>query len=227
MGMKLFKIIFLFLIFLSLLAGGKAYAQLPPIQDVIQTIVGNANVGSGSIVSWATRISSGLEKVCDIYNRQQQIISNGRYSAKIRPGTCKGEGSPTYFCTNTVIDSYNLAGFSNSFSQSVYYMARGWEKRGWTVLKTNDYSSLSRLLPGDAIFMGLGANGMDIYGIHHHTVIIAGININSAGDGRLHIAQSNGPSKYPNTYYTVRGWRISTCYYNSCPTDWWFGLYPR
>lgn len=199
------------------------------IRDFVYGGVDFFNPGSGGnteVVKWAQTISSNLSRVsgCNLYNVQSQKIcnSNGLCAAKY-PGSCDGFYPPMpYLCTQLVIDSYNLAGNSNTFSTNTYSMERAWDnKSGYRVLKTNDEASLRQLKSGDVIFMFItyAVDGLK------HVVVIKNVEIDSNGNGKITIHQANSYSTL--NHYTVSRWKVFPNYRDDPNAKIMFGLGPR
>ena len=111
---------------------------------------------NSSIVYWASIIAGDLENLGWGYCGQPDtnICNTAGYCAVSRSGLCRYQSeNATYYCTNLVIDAYNLAGIKNSFSDWVPTMIDQWGKTaGFSVAKYVTYTSLSQLKPGDVIF---------------------------------------------------------------------------
>lgn len=182
--------------------------------------------GNSEVVRWATRITSSLQRSggseC-LYNRQpyDNICSRGRCATKLA-GQCNGTMLPAYLCTQLIKDSYNLAGKVNSFSLNTYYMEQAWSQRnGYKVLSANNQTTIRQLKAGDVIFM------FDTYsptGLKH-VVVIRNIQVDSNGNGKINILQSNSHSV--SSYYPINRWKIIHYYRNNPNAILKFGLGPR
>lgn len=154
----------------------------------------------GSILDWAQKINDALEpgNPPSSYNKMLADISNGSYSATKRSAQDRGVG-PTgiYWCTNIVIDSYNLADIKglNANHQGVRDMMNFWGKTsGYSFITYNGLDSLKRIQPGFALFR--------IYSPNYewdHVSLIKNIGIDERGNGDIQTLDSNG----------VKGWTSS------------------
>ena len=179
---------------------------------------------NNTILSWGQQISSYLQTYptsCSgfyIYNVMLQPVSNGSYTARQKPGSECGTAGSSYYCTNLVIDSYNLAGIKNNFSQYVPTMIGQWESVAGLAVQRS--SNVNRLQPGDAIFWLISNAASSA----QHTDIIQSIDVSaSTGNGTLTTIDANTNSKV-NKFY-VRDWNLIGKWITGNVA--WFGLGPR
>jgi hypothetical protein len=174
----------------------------------------------GSVMDWATRINAALKRGDDGYfNRMTAEITGCGYGAQQR----QGHDSPTgkYWCTNSVIDAYNLAGItgltvdpgpgvvSDSLPppghQQVITMADWWMTApGYTYIdmRSGDRrAAIQQVLPGYAIFYE------SVFGEENgeeHVALVSSISVDANGNGELTTVDSNAESR-EFTYRVVRG----------------------
>ena len=183
---------------------------------VDETVTGSC----GSVMDWATRINAALEQGDDGYfNRMTATIDGCGYRAQQR----QGHDSPTgkYWCTNTVIDAYNLAGITGLTvdpgpgvdspslpppgHQQVITMADWWSTApGYTYIDMrsgNRRAAIQQVHPGYAIFYE------SVFGEENgeeHVALVSSISVDTAGNGEITTIDSNAESK-TFTYDVVRG----------------------
>ncbi len=190
---------------------------------------GSRPADTSSILGWTENISSVLEIGPDIfipndpnpnqhntdYDRVVQIITNGTYTATRRTGELI-DTSPRglYWCTNLVIDSYNLAGKAGLGlnHQAVVNMNNFWKtssrdfNSGYIYLdylNDNHQSVLSALNPGFAIFF---ESVPGVFTGNEHTAIIKDKHLDSNGNGWIETYDSNTNSKTHR--YPIFGWNV-------------------
>jgi hypothetical protein len=183
---------------------------------VDETVTGSC----GSVMDWATRINAALEQGDDGYfNRMTATIDGCGYSAQQR----QGHDSPTgkYWCTNTVIDAYNLAGITGLTvdpgpgvdspslpppgHQQVITMADWWMTApGYTYVDVRSgdrRAAIQKVRPGYAIFYE------SVFGEENgreHVALVSSISVDIEGNGELTTIDSNAESK-EFTYRVVQG----------------------
>lgn len=166
----------------------------------------------GKIVYWSQQISDALERgSCDLdYNRMVATITDGLYTAVTRTGeVCGGTGPDGwYWCTNLIIDSYNLSGVVglNLNHQGVKNMLSFWQSDpNYSTIPydiNSGMSSLTQIKPGFTIFM-ISTGGS----ISDHADIIVDVNIDIRGDGFITTIDSNTPRKRWQLF--VSSWQIT------------------
>jgi hypothetical protein len=156
---------------------------------------------NSDIVNWAKLINERLENgsVWDGYkNRMVKVLSNGTYKTPYREGLDTGTSKTGLFwCTNTVISSFNLAGITGlgPQQQGVIGMRSWWKENppGHIYVEytgaQNKLSALKNVKPGCAFFIERSP------GIHdrQHTGIVSEISVNDKGNGFLKTYESNTP----------------------------------
>lgn len=154
------------------------------------TVSSSGNLSA--VVQWAQKINDALESgnPPTSYNRMQADISNGSYSATKRSAQDRGV-SPTgiYWCTNLVIDSYNLAGITglNASHQGVRGMMDFWKKTPeYNFIPYTGLDSLKQAQPGSALFRIYDSNYE-----FDHVSIIKTISIDERGNGDIKTLDSN------------------------------------
>lgn len=153
-------------------------------------------VQSNSITYWADKISSSLKQFSEscgdtnLWNILTDVVTNGSFHSHNRTGSSCGLAPSTYFCTDLVIDSYNLAGIKNNFSEYSGHTSEGrpgmfdqWSSiPGLSTRQDNDVRGLK---PGDAIFWF-----EDDFGAH--VDLISKISVDyQTGDGSITTTDSN------------------------------------
>jgi hypothetical protein len=197
-----------------------SYAQTIT-SNPVTTLFGNApepvnQIGIQEILRWTVPISNALEtgSLWNYYNRMQADISNNGYTATKRQGLNDGT-TPTglYWCTNLVIDSYNLAGKRGLVAnhQAVVDMRKFWKTA--TGYKYVDYSgnkqqAIQAITPGYAIFFEQNdgvASGAE------HVAILKSIEVDNRGNGQIQTYDSNSSVKI--SQYPIRNWNIENTRY--------------
>ncbi len=192
------------------------------IQNCTPSLATGPTTGtSTSILDWALRINDKLEKGVSsrLFNRMVADISNGSYSAVRREGKNEGSSlSGTYWCTDIVIDSYNLSGVRglNLSHEGVVNMRSAWKNLpGFKYVDYPGTNSLTALRSVGASYAAFWESEAGKHTGREHTAIIKAININNQGDGHIDTYESNNYLKtftYPvaggqiqNTLYPTRG----------------------
>lgn len=149
------------------------------------------------ILYWAKMINDNLEfgNPSTSYNKMVQNITSGSYSATTRTAQNRGVGPDgIYWCTNIVIDSYNLSSITGlgSSHQGVRNMLDFWKNTsGYTFIPFTGIDSLRQAKPGYALFR--------IYAPDYnwdHVSIIKTIIVDERGNGKIETYDSN----------SVKGW---------------------
>jgi hypothetical protein len=174
----------------------------------------------GSVLDWATTLNRALQPGDDgYYNRMTAPVSGCGYAATQRAG----HDSPTekYWCTNLVIDAYNLAGIPGLTTapgpgvtaswlpppghQQVITMAEWWMTApGYTYvnLRSGDRrATIQQVRPGFAIFYE------SVFGQENgneHVALVSSISVDAQGTGQLTTIDSNAEAKQ-FTYRVVHG----------------------
>lgn len=215
--MKYYLVLFLISFFIPFT---NAFAQQTVQSKPVQTKVGNpaGNPSSGnlsSILDWDEKIVNSLQPgIWGYLNKLATNITNGSYTTNTWAGADTGS---VYWCTYSVIDSYNLAGISGlSKSQhaAVVIMRQFWKSAQAASLgyKYLDYPSnhqtLQEVQPGYAMFM---ESVPDQHTGNEHVAIVKAISINDRGDGTIETYESNSSSK--SHTYIVDGWNIPKTVY--------------
>lgn len=186
--------------------------------NTVTTRVGNPqDKDAVGILNWMEQINNSLETgLWGNYNKMLANINNGSYQAVKRAGIEKNT-SPNglYWCTNIVIDSYNLAGKSGlgDNQQAVVSMVNFWKNAlGYKYLdhlNGNHRDVLLNVLPGYAIFFE------DVPGQfteREHTAIIKTIDIDTNGNGEIETYDSNSGRKI--NIYPVDNWSVKNIPYS-------------
>ncbi len=175
--------------------------------------------GGSNIVSWTNQISNNLQagQICEgWYCKQIGSVSSGSYKAAIRQGYNNSlESSGRYWCTQLVIDSYNLAGKTglNNSHAGVVNMAKFWQRTaGYKYLdysaSSNHQQILTQVKSGCAMFQE------SRHGVHtgfEHAAIVREINIKN-GNGYIVTYDANGPKK--TSRYIIDDWQITNNFYS-------------
>lgn len=205
-----------------------AYAQQSATSNTVLTQFGNApydqkpninTTGALPPLEWDQKIVDSLGKGSNgLYSKLPINITNGAHSTGVWLGS---DSSTIYWCTFSIVDSYNLAsisGLSKNLHAAVVTMRQFWKGSQAASLgyKYLDYQSNNDLLrlaqPGYAIFMESAS------GVHtgfEHAAMLKVISIDVRGNGFVDTNDSNSHLKtnhYPvvewsikNTPYAVRG----------------------
>lgn len=222
------KIIFLIISMLPWIIPLPVYAQQPVYSNKVITQFGNPigpppiastttnnNSQALPVLEWDQKIVSNLELGANgLYSKLSVNISNSSYST----GTWSGFNDATvYWCTYSIVDSYNLAGnkgLSKTAHAAVVEMHKFWMSN--PTYKFLDYPSNNTLLksaqPGYAIFM---ERSLLQHTGGEHVAMLKTISLDQRGNGYIDTSDSNSPSRtnhYPvvewsikNTTYPVRG----------------------
>ncbi len=169
------------------------------------------SIDSNQALEWNKRINAELQTgVWGYYNRMVSNITNGSHTAVIRQGhEVSTSSNGLYWCTNSIIDAYNLSGRSglNFDHQAVVSMRSYWKKASgyhYVEYDTADRKqALQQIKPGYAIFFE------KVSGTHtgsEHVAMVSGISLNSNGDGYIDTIDSN--SSRHGHRYTVVNWNI-------------------
>lgn len=144
------------------------------------------------ILYWAGLINNALEhgNPIESWNRMVQNITNGIYSATTRTAQNRGVG-PTgiYWCTNIVIDSYNLSDIPGlgPGHQLVRNMLNFWQSTpGYSYIPYDGINSLNQVRPGYVVFR-IVQNDFNF----DHASIIQSISVDQRGDGSIKTLDSN------------------------------------
>lgn len=171
------------------------------------------------ILHWTTQISSalelgsymgpGMEKPA--YNRMVKDITNGSYAAVIREGITDGVNQKgLYWCTNIIIDSYNLSGIGGlgPTHQAVRNMAEFWKNtQGYNFIEYGEdkkTDALRSINPGYAFFMIGQYYGSD------HASIIYDKQIDEKGNGFIITTDSNASEK--RFRFPVENWEVKNTF---------------
>ncbi len=167
---------------------------------------------------WGKQIANALEpypKPCPssgntLYNVLRKTVTNGNYTAYKRPGDSCGDSGSAYLCTYIIVDSYRLAKLKTKLTIGrdgyTWNMVDHWEENpGWQILRVNNFSSLSKIKAGDAIFSFDTPTSRNSK--YRHVKLIKSVKINPiSGNGTIYSYQSNGYG--PETSNMVRAWRV-------------------
>lgn len=162
------------------------------------------NPSLASILSWDEKIVNALTiGIGNLFSKLTADITNGTYHTTASDNI--------YWCTYSIIDSYNLAGFSGLSKNShaaVYFMEKFWMESN-SSYKYLDYLTnkavLSAAQPGYAIFMYWQPRTHTQY---EHVAMVTGVDIDSkTGSGYINTRDSN--STGIKHTYTVTNWVIS------------------
>ncbi|HLL60986.1 MAG TPA: glucosaminidase domain-containing protein, partial [Candidatus Nitrosocosmicus sp.] len=182
-----------------------------------------SSTSTNNVADWAAKINGVLQVgyVWNNYlNRNITPITNGNYTTQYREGRDQGTGrTGLYWCTNLVIDSYQLSGIKGlgAEHQGVVNMRNYWKNAPAPYLyveydKADHIQSLSKVSPGCAIFFETVA------GVHtgkEHVAIVKSISMDTSKNGLMESYDANTTSrvvKYPikngevkNVPYPLRG----------------------
>lgn len=163
------------------------------------------NTDLESVLNWAEIINNNLEKGSvdpSYYNKLVDTPQNVGYTATYREGLDTGIGrTGQYWCTNLVIDSYNLAGIKGLGieHQTVVNMRSFWMNalnyKYIDYLNGDKAQALSQIQSGCAVFFERNP------GVHtgfEHAAIIKSINIDSNTNGYMETYDSNSTVKITN-----------------------------
>jgi FlaG/FlaF family flagellin (archaellin) len=179
---------------------------------------------SNNLTSWAKQINDAIttfnppchtnKGAIYMYNVMEQAITNGSYAAHKQPGSDCGTTDLSYYCTDLVIDSYNLAGITVPRQRRVKDLLASWPS-SLQVRRTNNVNGLQ---PGDAVFWYY-PSGMDA-----HIDMIYSISVGQNGNGTITTMDSNTNSKF-NKFF-VQGWKLIGTWDDGANVP-IFGLGPR
>lgn len=188
--------------------------------DDVWTSIQNCQVNTvppgpvlSTILAWDQKIVDGLEAgIWGLFNKLATAITNGTYST----GIWYGADEPTvYWCTYSIIDSYNLAGISGlskGAHAAVITMRQFWSQSSGLGYKYLDYRTDNTLLksaqPGYAIFMEAVPGS---YTGHEHVALMKIISFDDRGNGVIETNDSNSGQK--SNRYPVVGWSITNTPY--------------
>lgn len=165
-----------------------------------------------NILSWANKIIDNIETgLIGDFNKMVATISNGGYSASKRLGLQETtDENGLYWCTNLVIDAYNLAGVNglSANHQAVISMMEFWKTADnfvfYPYILENLPSTLSSVKPGFAFFQVSNSN-------HQHVSLVSDINIDGRGNGYLKTIDSN--SKQKGYTFPIEDWQVKNNFY--------------
>lgn len=177
---------------------------------------GSATTTASSIVEWDEKINQALERGAawglNLFNKLSTAITNGTYSTGTWAGANIGS---VYWCTYSIVDSYNLAGFSGLIKgnqpgahNAVVNMRAFWKgpgaAKGFKYINyEQNHEALDSVHPGDAMFMELYAGQ---FTDNEHVALVKEIKVNERGDGEIITLESNSSAKTHN--FPVDSWII-------------------
>jgi hypothetical protein len=174
----------------------------------------------GSVLDWAATLNAALERGDDGYfNRMTGSVTGCGYRAQQREGHDSPAGK--YWCTNSVIDAYNLAGITGLTvapgpgvdspdlpppgHQQVITMADWWMTApGYTYVDVRSgdrRAAIQQVRPGYAVFYE------SVFGEENgaeHVALVSSISVDTRGNGQMTTIDSNAESK-GFTYRISRG----------------------
>ncbi|MBI2430787.1 MAG: hypothetical protein HYV39_02125 [Candidatus Levybacteria bacterium] len=168
------------------------------------------------ILDWTIKISNVLEEgPLGDYNKMIANITNGSYNSTKRTGEFINTGPRgLYWCTNLVIDVYNLAGKSglNDNHQAVVSMRNFWKTAPGYIhldyLSGNHQNILSTIFPGFAIFF---ESQPGVFTGNEHVAIIKSKSLDSRGNGFIETYDANTNAKTQR--YPVVNWDVKNQLY--------------
>lgn len=169
--------------------------------------------GLATVLEWAQKINDALQSGLppSSFNKMLADISNGSYTATKRQALDRGVSSTgIYWCTNLVIDSYNLAGAKGlgPNHQGVRGMLDFWKKTsGYVFIPYTGADSLRQAKPGQAFFR---INPPDYQ--YNHVSILKNISVDERGNGVVETIDSNSSKGWKST---VASGRIVETYFLS------------
>lgn len=182
----------------------------------------NATGDKKNILTYTTQLSNALQygkaNVTGAlsYNRMVQDITNGTYHSTKRTGDVKdGTGEDgIYWCTNLVIDTYNLAGITgpqiSKGHQSVASLLQFWRTTPgflfFDYLKSPE-QTLKRVISGAVVFFKQTINSTSTQPFDH-VAIVKQISVDVKGNGEMQTYDANTPDKilvYPIDSWNVKG----------------------
>lgn len=153
------------------------------------------------VVYWAQIINSALESGLppSSYNKMVANITNGTYTATVRQALNRDNLDSTgiYWCTNLVIDAYNLANITGlgAYQQGVRSMIDFWQHtNNYVFIPYNGSSgiaSIKLVKPGFALFRIYPDNYQ-----YDHASIIQEFQVNDRGDGHITTLDSNSSKSW-------------------------------
>lgn len=182
-------------------------------QSCKPTFIGGTSGDLAGVVQWAERISKELQagNPPSSYNKMVANITNGTYTATTRTAIYR-EGARSvspdgiYWCTNIVVDSYNLAGIKglNANHQGVRGMKTFWESTpNYQFIRYTGSDSLKQVKPGFALFrvcQGLcGGIVQDNYERDHVSIVHAINPPDDKGNGSIKTLDSNSAKEWSTT----------------------------
>lgn len=150
------------------------------------------------ILYWAQQINDQLQPglPVDSFNKMLANITNGTYIATIRRALDRGVNSTgIYWCTNIVIDSFNLAGVEGlgPNQQGVRSMMTFWQTTpGYKYIPNTGIDALRQIKPGYAVFRKYESNYT-----FDHVSLVKSVSVDERGNGKIETLDSN----------TYKGWR--------------------
>lgn len=164
---------------------------------------GTGTVGPcGAVVDWGLKINNALAQG-DGWDKLSQSFTSCGYTA-----TAMMSGK--YWCTFSVLDAYNLAGFkglSRGKHSYVIAMQKWWKTApGYVYVdyaKSDHKTALPKVKPGFAVFFN------SIYDSdegHEHVALVQDIKVDARGNGYLKTLDSNGGSK--TATYPIDNWNV-------------------
>lgn len=196
---------------------------LPPGCNNTSTNGGNGKLAD--VLTWAQKIANS-EQIGDdgsFYCKMISDINNGDYSAYKREcidlngAACGQDICPgRYWCTDLVINAYNLAGFSSvPQDEAVLGMINDWKNAsGLRYYDFTDSSNSSTVLPEiQPGFAMMFADNLEIQTGNEHVAIINAISLNTHGDGVIHTYEADSPTPldgvYPVSDYQIQSYDVN------------------
>lgn len=178
-------------------------------------LTSTTSTSSINVLTWVEKINSFLEEgPLGDFNKMITIITNNAYTATKRTGEfINTSDRGLYWCTNLVIDAYNLAGKTGLGinQQAVISMRNFWKTTPGYIhldyLNGNHQSILSRVSPGYVVFF---EQQPGVFTGNEHVSIVKTINIDSEGKGFLETYDANTNAKtqrYPIVNWDVKNQR--------------------
>lgn len=191
--------------------GKEVWNDFQNCQQTSGGLASSTPTSSTNVLTWVEKINSVLEEgPLGDFNKMIANITNGVYTAKKRTGefintTERG----LYWCTNLVIDTYNLIGKTglNDNHQAVISMRNFWKTTPGYIhldyLNENHQSILSRVSPGYVVFF---EQQPGVFTGNEHVAIVKTISIDSDGKGFLETYDANTNAKTQR--YPIVNWDI-------------------
>lgn len=204
-------------------------AQQKTESNTVNTNVGNPSNSSSpntsppqdttDVLAWDAKINASLELGyvygTPYYQRMVQTITNGSYTAIKRQGLVENTAPQgLYWCTNSIIDSYNLSGKNGlgDGQQAVVSMVAFWNSHGgytyYDYLNGSHSSVLKVVQPGFAIFF---ESSPGVHTGQEHVAMVKSIQVDSNGNGSIQTYDSNSPVRV--SHYPVIGWSVKNTPY--------------